>query len=82
HGKLRVASVEVASYSNGQVGAKQGDLPCDLLAMSGGWSPVLHLFAQSGGKAHWHDDKACFVPGKAMQAETSVGACAGDFTLA
>ncbi|CAE6788162.1 Sarcosine oxidase subunit alpha [Paraburkholderia aspalathi] len=81
HGKLRVASVEVASYSNGQVGAKQGDLPCDLLAMSGGWSPVLHLFAQSGGKAHWHDDKACFVPGKAMQAETSVGACAGDFTL-
>ncbi|SEB16127.1 sarcosine oxidase subunit alpha family protein [Paraburkholderia sartisoli] len=81
HGKLRVASVELASYSNGQPGAKQGDLPCDLLAMSGGWSPVLHLFAQSGGKAHWHDDKACFVPGKAMQAETSVGACAGDFAL-
>jgi sarcosine oxidase subunit alpha len=50
--------------------------------MSGGWSPVLHLFAQSGGKAHWHDEKACFVPGKAMQAEASVGACAGEFTLA
>jgi sarcosine oxidase subunit alpha len=81
HGKLRVASVDVASYSNGQVGAKQSALPCDLLAMSGGWSPVLHLFAQSGGKAHWHDGKACFVPGKAMQAETSIGACAGDFTL-
>ena len=81
HGKLRVESVEIAAYAKGQVGAKQGDVPCDLLAMSGGWSPVLHLFAQSGGKAHWHDDKACFVPGKAMQAETSVGACAGDFTL-
>ncbi|MDR5857063.1 sarcosine oxidase subunit alpha family protein [Caballeronia sp. LZ062] len=82
HGKLRVSSVEVASYANGKVGAKQADVPCDLVAMSGGWSPVLHLFAQSGGKAHWHDEKACFVPGKAMQAETSVGACAGDFTLA
>jgi sarcosine oxidase subunit alpha len=81
HGKLRVASVDIAPYSNGQVGVKQGELPCDLLAMSGGWSPVLHLFAQSGGKAHWHDEKACFVPGKAMQPETSVGACAGDFTL-
>ncbi|MFM0340016.1 sarcosine oxidase subunit alpha family protein [Paraburkholderia fungorum] len=81
HGKLRVESVEVAAYAKGQVGAKQADVPCDLLAMSGGWSPVLHLFAQSGGKAHWHDDKACFVPGKAMQAETSVGACAGDFML-
>ncbi|WP_250453779.1 sarcosine oxidase subunit alpha family protein [Caballeronia sp. ATUFL_M2_KS44] len=82
HGKLRVSSVEVAAYSKGQVGAKQTDLPCDLVAMSGGWSPVLHLFAQSGGKAHWHDEKACFVPGKAMQAESSVGACAGEFTLA
>jgi sarcosine oxidase subunit alpha len=80
-GKLRVASVEVASYSNEQVGTRQGDISCDLLAMSGGWSPVLHLFAQSGGKAHWHDEKACFVPGKAMQPETSVGACSGDFTL-
>lgn len=82
HGKTRVASVEVAAYANGQVGAKQADVACDLVAMSGGWSPVLHLFAQSGGKAHWHDEKACFVPGKAMQAESSVGACAGEFTLA
>ncbi|MGF6788671.1 sarcosine oxidase subunit alpha family protein [Paraburkholderia sp. 35.1] len=81
HGKLRVASVSLASYAKGQITAQQGQLPCDLLAMSGGWSPVLHLFAQSGGKAHWHDDKACFVPGKAVQPETSVGACAGDFTL-
>ncbi|MFT4509532.1 sarcosine oxidase subunit alpha family protein [Caballeronia sp. 15711] len=82
HGKLRVASVEVSAYSNGTVGVKQADLPCDLLAVSGGWSPILHLFAQSGGKAHWHDEKLCFVPGKAMQAESSVGACAGEFTLA
>ena len=82
HGKLRVSSVEVSAYSNGTVGAKQADLACDLLAMSGGWSPILHLFAQSGGKAHWHDEKLCFVPGKAMQAETSVGGCAGEFTLA
>jgi sarcosine oxidase subunit alpha len=82
HGKLRVSSVEVAAWSNGQVGAKQADLSCDLLAMSGGWSPVLHLFAQSGGKAQWHDEKLCFVPGKAMQAQSSVGACAGEFGLA
>ncbi|HMC45610.1 MAG TPA: 2Fe-2S iron-sulfur cluster-binding protein, partial [Caballeronia sp.] len=81
HGKLRVASVEVSAYSNGTVGVKQADLSCDLLAVSGGWSPILHLFAQSGGKAHWHDEKLCFVPGKAMQAESSVGGCAGEFTL-
>ncbi|PMS21994.1 sarcosine oxidase subunit alpha [Trinickia dabaoshanensis] len=82
HGKWRVSSVEVASFSKGAVGAHLATLSCDLVAMSGGWSPVLHLFAQSGGKAHWHDDKACFVPGKGMQPEVSVGAAAGEFSLA
>ncbi|MEX3931957.1 sarcosine oxidase subunit alpha family protein [Paraburkholderia phymatum] len=82
HGKQRVTSVEVVAYANGKTGAKQADLQCDLVAMSGGFSPVLHLFAQSGGKAHWNDTKACFVPGKGMQPETSVGAAAGELSLA
>lgn len=82
HGKFKVSSVQVASYANGEVGAQQTDMPCDLVAMSGGFSPVLHLFAQSGGKAHWSDEKACFVPGKAVQPECSVGAAAGEFRFA
>ncbi|WP_129563967.1 sarcosine oxidase subunit alpha family protein [Paraburkholderia dokdonensis] len=82
NGKLRVNSVEVVAYQNGQTGAKLADLPCDLVAMSGGFSPVLHLFAQSGGKAHWNDAKACFTPGKRMQQEVSVGAAVGEFSLA
>jgi sarcosine oxidase subunit alpha len=81
-GKLRVASVAVASFQGGKVGATLQSVPCDLVAMSGGWSPVLHLFAQSGGKAHWHEHKACFVPGKPAQPESSVGAAAGEFGLA
>ncbi|APC68138.1 sarcosine oxidase subunit alpha family protein [Ralstonia solanacearum] len=81
-GKWRVSSIDVASYANGQVGGKQKTLPCDLVATSGGFSPVLHLFAQSGGKAQWNDDKACFVPGTTVQAEASVGAAAGEFALA
>jgi len=86
HGKLRVASVDVVGYDsgtpNGTLSTQHTSLSCDLLVMSGGLSPVLHLFAQSGGKAHWHDTKACFVPGKPMQAEISVGACAGEFGFA
>ena len=81
-GKWRVSSVEVASFAGGTVGSHVATLPCDLVSMSGGWSPVLHLFAQSGGKAHWHDEKACFVPGKGMQPEVSIGAAAGEFSLA
>jgi len=81
-GKWRVSSVEVAAYANGKVGAKLATLPCDLVASSGGFSPVLHLFAQSGGKAQWSDDKVCFVPGKSLQAEQSIGAAAGEFGFA
>ncbi|WP_118180250.1 sarcosine oxidase subunit alpha family protein [Paraburkholderia phosphatilytica] len=82
HGRQKVSSVDVSAYANGKVGAKQESIACDLIAMSGGFSPVLHLFAQSGGKAHWSDEKLCFVPGKAAQAETSIGAAAGEFNLA
>ncbi|MGN5477194.1 FAD-dependent oxidoreductase [Cupriavidus basilensis] len=71
-GKRHVTSVNVTSYANGQSGSQVSKIPCDLVAMSGGLSPVLHLFAQSGGKAQWSDEKACFVPGKSLQAEVSV----------
>jgi len=81
-GKRHVTSVNVTSYVNGQAGGKVSKIPCDLVAMSGGLSPVLHLFAQSGGKAQWSDEKVCFVPGKSLQAEASVGAAAGEFNLA
>ncbi|HEY3538720.1 MAG TPA: sarcosine oxidase subunit alpha family protein [Trinickia sp.] len=82
NGKRRVSSVEIARFDKGVVGARQETIACDLVAMSGGWSPVLHLFAQSGGKAHWNDEKSCFVPGKAAQPEVSVGAASGEFSLA
>jgi len=80
--QMRVSAADVAAYNGGKVGEKIKTLPCDIVATSGGFSPVLHLFAQSGGKAQWDDGKACFVPGKPMQAEVSVGAAAGKFALA
>lgn len=56
-------------------------LECDLLAMSGGWNPVLHLFAQSQGKARWCSERACFVPDTITQAQFLAGAAQGDFLL-
>ncbi|NIE62860.1 sarcosine oxidase subunit alpha family protein [Burkholderia sp. Ax-1719] len=81
-GKTRVNAVEVVAWNKGQTGAKQADLPCDLVAMSGGFNPVLHLFAQSGGKATWSEAKSCFIPGKRVQPEVSAGAAVGEFSLA
>ncbi len=57
-------------------------LDCDLLAISNGWSPVVHLSAQSGAKAIWNDELVCFTPGKPMQEERSAGACNAIFELA
>jgi sarcosine oxidase subunit alpha len=55
---------------------------CDLLAVSGGWSPTLHLHSQAKGEIVWNEELGCFVPGKASQAARSAGACNGDFGLA
>ncbi|MDN5842488.1 MAG: sarcosine oxidase subunit alpha family protein [Alcaligenaceae bacterium] len=56
-------------------------LSCDLLAMAGGWNPVIHLFAQSGGKPRWCDTRACFVPDQSVQKQSCAGAVNGEFSL-
>ncbi|MDR3511206.1 MAG: sarcosine oxidase subunit alpha family protein [Caulobacteraceae bacterium] len=53
----------------------------DVLAMSGGWNPTVHLFSQSGGALVWDGEQALFRPGRSAQAEVSVGAAAGEFGL-
>ncbi|MBL4907723.1 MAG: hypothetical protein JKX94_09760, partial [Sneathiella sp.] len=82
-GRNRVSSVEVRAI---QKGAKQYTsaarwLDCDLVAMSGGWSPVIHLFSQSQGKLAYNDEKACYVPETSVQAQQVVGAAKGKFDL-
>lgn len=53
---------------------------CDLIAISGGWSPAVHLHAQSGGKPRFDSTKACFVPGEPVQDERSAGAASAEFS--
>jgi sarcosine oxidase subunit alpha len=53
-------------------------IECDLLAMSGGWNPAVHLFCQSGGKLRWDEHLACFLPDTARQRVEVVGAAAGE----
>lgn len=73
--------VQARAGETGVTGPVTG-IPCDVLAVSGGWSPVVHLHAQSGGRPVWDEAQACFVPGQSVQAERSAGACAGSFSLA
>ncbi|MES2968533.1 MAG: sarcosine oxidase subunit alpha family protein [Pseudomonadota bacterium] len=43
-------------------GAVLEDIACDAVAMSGGWSPVVHLWSHCGGKLVWDTDYAHFRP--------------------
>ena len=57
-------------------------IPCDLVCMSGGWNPAIHLFSQSGGRLAFDETKGAFVPGEARQAQFSAGGCNGTGALA
>ncbi|MFO1350935.1 MAG: sarcosine oxidase subunit alpha family protein [Gammaproteobacteria bacterium] len=75
------ARIMALSPSGGSAQGLIRGVGCDLIAMSGGWNPNVHLFAQSGGKLLWNEAKACFIPVQPAQPQRSVGACAGSFQL-
>ena len=60
-----------------------GQVDVDCLAVSGGWSPNLHLACHQHGRPKWRDDIAAFVPGGSLPPGMSVvGAAQGEMTLA
>lgn len=54
---------------------------CDLLLMSGGFTPSLHLFSQSLGKIRFDETINCFVPDTPAEATLCAGACRAQFGL-
>ncbi len=57
-------------------------IACDLVAVSGGWTPAVHLHSQAKGKLDWDEDLAAFRPGRRFGANVSAGACNGTLDLA
>jgi sarcosine oxidase subunit alpha len=80
HGGATLRGVNVAALDT-TFGHDTARLDCDVVGLAGGWSPTLHLHAQSGGRAEWNEALATFVPGKSKQAERSAGAAVGAFAL-
>jgi glycine cleavage system aminomethyltransferase T/NADPH-dependent 2,4-dienoyl-CoA reductase/sulfur reductase-like enzyme len=60
-----------------RIAGKTRRIACDLVAMSGGFTPSVHLHSQAGGDLAWHDGCGAFVPAAARQSQTSTGAAAG-----
>lgn len=83
-----LTSVEVNSYVQGESGHNEIEhgeiahneisrqsrtIECDLLAVSGGWNPTVHLFSQSQGKLRYDEQLACFVPHTSVRAQLMAG---------
>ncbi|MGW9597412.1 sarcosine oxidase subunit alpha family protein [Streptomyces chartreusis] len=78
-GEARLSAVTVAPYGE-SVG--QREFAADLLLVSGGWNPVVHLFSQSGGRLRHDEALGSFVPDSARQAVEVAGAASGAADLA
>ncbi len=81
-GRLRVTGIRTGRLQSDGVVLPGRAVECDLVLMSGGWTPSVHLFSQSRGKVAWSGELQAFLPGKPVQNERSSGVCRGIFGLA
>jgi sarcosine oxidase subunit alpha len=82
-GDPRVTLVAVSALDgDGLLTGAVEEIGCDLLAVSGGWSPVVHLHSQRQGRLCWNDAVAAFVPDGEVRDQQVAGAARGTFDLA
>ncbi len=83
-GGKRVTGVDVMALNDAgdAVVGSARHFDCDLVCVSGGWSPAVHLHCHSGGRLDFDAEQACFVPGPTIQKSRAVGAAAGRMMLA
>ena len=77
YGRLRISHADLTDETTG----RSETLPCDLLLMSGGFTPSVHLFSQSRGKLLYDESIKAYIPGESTERQRSVGACRGVFDL-
>ena len=70
-GGKRVTGVAICAQAG--EGAVLEEIACDAVAMSGGWSPVVHLWSHCGGKLVWDKANAHFRPDAARPPITHDG---------
>jgi heterotetrameric sarcosine oxidase alpha subunit len=82
-GGRALRSVAIAPIDgNGQPNGAVTWIDCDLLAVSGGLTPCVHLHSHIGGKLAWDETIAAFVPGAGARNIRACGAARGAFALA
>jgi sarcosine oxidase, subunit alpha len=80
-GVERVTHALVAPFTDGEVGTSSA-IACDLLLVSGGWNPAVHLFSQARGRLRYDEALGAFLPGEELDGLSVIGSAAGVFDLA
>ncbi len=78
HGNKRVTGVTILSRTTKHIKSK---IDCDLVCVSGGWNPIVHLFSQSGGHLEYNEQIHGFVPAEPLQNSLVAGAARGSLNL-
>ena len=71
-GKRAVSGAEILTPSGTLL-----TIPCDLIAMSGGWNPALQLTSHLNDKPEWDETTATFIPGTLPPNMQVTGAASG-----
>ena len=80
-GGRSLSGVWVSGFDGRALRGPHHRVSCDLLCVSGGYNPTVHLFSQSQGRLRYDCDLATFVPDVSSQRERSAGASRGVFNL-
>jgi methylglutamate dehydrogenase subunit C len=62
---------------SGRATGRASRVTCDLVAVSGGWAPALHLWSQRFGKPHYRAELDAFLPSAERDAIACVGTLIG-----
>ena len=76
-GRRRVSSIRLAQLDGEGEPLAAEVQPCDLVLMSGGFTPSVHLHSQSRGSLVWDEFLQAFLPGDPAERARSAGACRG-----
>ena len=57
-------------------------LDCDLLAVGGGWNPLINLWCHARGRPRWNAELGCYLPGDPQPGLQVAGSANGAVSLA
>ena len=81
-GGTSIEGVQIATRTAaGRLAPPHQRIECDLVCMSGGWNPAVHLFAHVNGSVKFDDTLQTFRPDKTSEAILAIGAANGHFDL-